>query len=229
MIEENSNIRDSVFQHIQEKILQDEWEPGDKLPPQDKLAEKLGISRSSLREALYRLSSLGLIEIKHGRGTYISSDISSSIADNLSLLMINEKDELALIEARIYLESGISALAAKRATAEEIDSLRDLVVDMEVYLKENKVEEFNQADFEFHLKIAEACKNPVLLNLVKSVRDLFQKQQEKTHLISKTMEMAYKYHKKIMQAIARRESEKASKLMIKHLKYVQDIYLEKVN
>lgn len=222
------NIRDSVVEQVRNLILEGRWKPGDKLPPQDKLAEEFGISRTSMREALYKLSSLGLIKIEHGKGTFISSRSTASMLETLSLLILNETDELNLLEARTYLEAGTSSLAAERATEEEIEELRELVQEMKIYLDRDQIDSFSDCDLKFHLKIAGIAKNAVLVKLIETIREMLQRQQREVHTIPRAVKSAYIYHEKIMQAVAVRNPTEAQRLMEEHLNYVKEVYVSEI-
>lgn len=175
---------------------------GEKLPAQDELAKELGISRTSLREALKELSYRGIIVSRHGHGTFV--------ADN----MIDEKET---VEARRLLEPGMVMLAARRLGDADIKTLQKLVEHMEPHVAAKDYEEFSELDAEFHCAIAEMCGNRALLRLFNALRDIMLHQQNIVHRLDGAIERAHSYHQEILKAIVARDSAMAEKMMRNHL------------
>jgi GntR family transcriptional repressor for pyruvate dehydrogenase complex len=178
MLKRNSLARD-VEQVLLQRIAKGVYRVGDRLPTERELAESLGVSRGSVREALSRLHSMGLTRIVRGRGGgwFVEVPDSATLSHALSLmLMVKGVTNAALVEARIILAPPIAALAAERATAEDIAELEALC---DVYEADSHSDAAHRAHVAFHVKLAEACGNPILqaamiplLDLVDTVANL---------------------------------------------------------
>ena len=144
--------------------------PGSKLPPERKLADALGVGRSTLREALKTLSVLGFLEIRPGDGTYLSSQPSNLLPEIIEWgLLLGNNQAAALIEARARMEVIIAELAAGRAGESDAAAMEAAVRKMEGAETD---QEFVDADVEFHMALAEACGNPVLTGILRNVKAL---------------------------------------------------------
>jgi GntR family transcriptional repressor for pyruvate dehydrogenase complex len=178
---------------------------GEKLPPQNILAGKLGISRTALREAFRELSYRGIIDSQHGRGTYVS--------DN----MIQEEETL---EARLILERQTVALGTERATDQEIAALAGLCDEMKTCVANRDPTGFSNLDLEFHSSIAGMTHNRALIMLIAAVSDMMLYQQNIVQAIPGAMERAYIYHLEILAAMRQRRVDIAENSMTRHLEDV---------
>jgi GntR family transcriptional repressor for pyruvate dehydrogenase complex len=162
------SVTDVAIEKIKEMIVSGELGPGDRLPREADLAQRLGLSRSSLREAVRALSLVRILDVRQGDGTYVTSLDSSLLLDALSFVVDLHQDRsvLALLEARRVLEAEAAALAAQRITAEQLVELRRLIAAMPDC---DGVEEFVANDLGFHRTIAEASGNGVIATLLDSL------------------------------------------------------------
>lgn len=180
---------------------------GEKLPAQDELAKRLGISRTSLREAIKELSYRGIIVSRHGHGTFV--------ADN----MITEKETVV---ARRLLEPGIVMMATERCTDDDIKALQKLIDRMAPYVAAKEFEKFSELDMELHFLIAEMCGNQALLRLFSSLKDIMLHQQNIVQRLAGAINRAHVYHVEIVKAIADRDGDLAHRKMSGHL---DDVYM----
>ena len=111
------SVRGQVFWQLREQILRRTWPPGSKLPSENDLSRTMGVSRVSIREGIQHLVSLGILETKHGEGTFVR-ELSGQIHFNalIPLLVLDDIDILNVLEYRQIIERGTAALAAERAT-----------------------------------------------------------------------------------------------------------------
>ena len=159
-----------VFTTLRDNILSGKLKEGDPLPPQNILAEQFGVSRTVMREAINKLSSLGLIESHQGRGTFVHSLTPSSLMEPmLTALLLDEVSIRELMETRYYLEGIIARLASKRAEPKTIDALERLIGLMEEHLRDGYLEAFAENDLTFHLTLAEASKNTILRRVLETI------------------------------------------------------------
>ncbi len=189
---------------------------GDRLPSVSELAKELNVGQSSVREALKELQLTGVVDIRHGKGIFVSEvDIGSVLKDLSHLLILKKPDILYLMEARKIVEYGTVRLAAQRASQEDLKELYQLIQRMQSELDEP--ENFIKDDLDFHLKLAEASKNPILPTFLNSIRNLFLQEQEVVVRLPSAAERASKYHMRIYEAVKDRDVEKAVRMVEEHL------------
>jgi DNA-binding FadR family transcriptional regulator len=185
-----------------------------RLPPERKLAEMLGVSRTVVREATKRLELQGLLEVRHGIGIQFVDRLHAPLSGSLALLLPKGKDRLRkLIEVRLIIEPELARLAAERATDADILLLRS---HHQRLAEAVGSEEAILADMEFHRAIARASCNEVAMLVLHSLSDLLQDSltQGYDRVTPKT---AVAQHAEILEAIAARNPEAAAKTMLKHL------------
>ena len=215
-----NSVEKSLPQKIAEDIiafiLEENLKPGDKLPNETVLYQRLNVGRSSLREAMRALASRNIVTIRQGSGTYIAS--STGVADDpLGLSFINNKKKLIhdLMEIRFLLEPSIAALAAMHADDTEIKKICKLCDDVEELLKAHK--DHSDKDIELHTAIALSSKNIVVPRLVPVIFRSIPLLIESTGntLCNETIES----HREIADAIAAHDAVRAHDAMYLHLVY----------
>jgi len=216
-------LYESVIEQIMNLIKNNKLKPGDKLPPERELAEKLSISRGSLREAFRVLESRGLIKSKPGGGRYIREIRKNGHNSTENIILSLEKSSiLELLEAREMFEVKIAKIAAQRATPEDI-KLIEMVLNKMNQEEELKDEKKTESDTEFHLAIASASHNFVFVNIIKLHLDLLRDTREKTQQIPGRREGRWREHQAILQAVKEHNSKKAGEAMLTHLKNVEEV------
>ena len=219
-------LYESVIEQIMNLIKNNKLKPGDKLPPERELAEKLSISRNSLREAFRVLESRGLIKSKPGGGRYIREIRKNGHSSTENIILSLEKSSiLELLEAREMFEVKIAKIAAQKATPEDIELIEKALnkINEEEGLKDDKKME---SDTEFHLAIASASHNFVFVNIIKLHLDLLKETREKTWKIPGRREEQQEEHQTIFQAIKEHDSKKAGEAILKHLKNVREVLVK---
>ncbi|WP_426592421.1 FadR/GntR family transcriptional regulator [Cellulomonas sp. McL0617] len=161
-------VTDVAIEKLKSMIASGELQPGQRLPREADLAADLGLSRSSLREAVRALSVLRILDVRQGDGTYVSSLSAESLVDTLTFIADFHRDTtvLELLEVRRILEPAASAKAARLADADDIEGLREILGRTTV---DSTVEDLVSADIEFHRAIARAARNSVLASLIDSM------------------------------------------------------------
>ena len=219
-------LYESVIEQIMDLIKNNELKPGEKLPPERELAEKLSISRNSLREAFRVLESRGLIKSKPGGGRFIREIWKNGHNNTENIILSLEKSSiLELLEAREIFEVEIVELAAQRATPEDIELIEKALNKMN-QKEELKDDKKMESDTEFHLAIAGASHNFVFINIMKLYLDLLKETREKTWQIPGRREKQYQEHQAIFQAIKEHNSKKAEEAMLKHLMSIRKVVVE---
>ena len=208
-------VKNQVFEQLRDRIIDRTWPPGAKIPSENALAEALGVSRVSIREALHMLVSLGLLETRQGGGTYVRK-FSGEILLNplLPMLALDTLDILHVLEYRKIVEKGIVSLVVKRAGKPEIEELEDALRAMERH--RNDARAFAQADLSFHLALAKATGNPVVIKVNAVITDILKVSMYGIVGSLGTRDGLY-YHRMILDAIKARHGPRAEFLMEEHV------------
>lgn len=222
-------VSDRVLQSLRHLIESQQMKVGDRLPAERKLCEQLGVSRSSLREAIQQLTSQGMLVSKVGAGTYLqqlpSSWSQNQIVQPLSELIDEDPAyRFDVQEARIILEGGTAWHAALRATPEDIQHIRDCYDQITHFQSLGDDEQAARADANFHLAIAEASHNLVLIQVMRGVFDLLQFNvalgRRKVYSEAHRFDQLHEQHLQVIDAIERRDPEAARKAVCGHIEFV---------
>ena len=191
--------------------------PGDKLPPERQLADLLAVSRPSLREALHILQAQGLVQIKHGQGTFVQEPI---VAQELRASMMTKTHGLnELFDAREVLEVPASKWAAEKATKEDIRLLRTTLNQIDTVTASHPID-FDQLqllDAKFHLTIVGVAGNRFINQTLNVLQDVMRMSMETTLRLPGRSEISRSEHSEILTAIENGDGELASKLTLKHI------------
>jgi GntR family transcriptional regulator, transcriptional repressor for pyruvate dehydrogenase complex len=209
--------RDAVSEAVLALIRNGELKPGTRLPSEPELIAMTGVSRSSVREAIRSLETMGLLEIRRGKGTYIREIDTGSVADAQMLLMLADRKVLEnLIEVRITLEPLMARLAAERATAEDIAALRHAIDRMHHGAAD--IEEWRPPHLAFHQALAEASHN-IILTKIWSLITMFLK--DSPLVTGVTTPSLPNIHDDLFTAIINHDVERAEHVMADHIKDMQ--------
>lgn len=208
------HVFEVVSDEIKQRIRRGEWLPGTRLPSIIKLAATLGVSTASVREALRSLQSIGLVKIEHGRGVFVTGSPSSTEL-TVHFHQISRGDIVALAEARRVLEPELAAFAAERSTDEELAEIEQLAKDMEQEATQGL--DFGEPDVQFHRRIAQSARNPILYRIMESLNDLFLESCKLTVAEPGMTARAVRYHLLIAEALRDRNAPQARLLMLAHM------------
>jgi GntR family transcriptional repressor for pyruvate dehydrogenase complex len=216
-----SRLYEQIVQQIEESILKGTLKTGDQLPAERDLAQRFGVSRTAVREAVKALREKGLVEAYSGRGTFITDGTSQAVRQSLDLMVKIGQPEGSqfLAELRSILEPEIAALAAKRAQESDVGTMREAVAVMD--RAGRNADSYIEADLDFHLALAEAAANPLILSLIDSIVGLLREQRIRIFRVEGGPERGQFHHKRILEAVEQRDAEKARAAMRAHLEQVR--------
>jgi GntR family transcriptional repressor for pyruvate dehydrogenase complex len=218
----SSRLYEQIVQQVEESIQKGDLKTGDKLPPERDLAQQFGVSRTAVREAVKALREKGFVEAYPGRGTFIMETNSHPIRLSLDRMVKAGQAEGSryLTEVREMMEPEIAALAAERAEAENLAAMRESFEVMEGAKRDPDV--FIEADLDFHLALAEAAGNPIILSLIDSIVGLLREQRMGIFQVEGGPERGQYHHKKILEAVEHRDAGGAREAMRAHMRQVRD-------
>ena len=223
------SISQQVFDQLRDLIFRGNLKPGDKLPPERELAQGMGVSRPTLREAVNRLVDRGLLEHHQGQGTFVAEPGKRKKQNPLSALMDGQEATLPeLLEVRLALETNAATLAARRATSEDIASLEKCYLDMKERVQSNRHDIGD--DVFFHMAIAYAGKNQLQTYLMKSLHDLVRQgiKQSLAGLWTRPgqVQKILGQHCEVLQAIRNHDADGAFEAMRFHITFVIEAVME---
>ena len=210
-----------VVQHVRGLIERGELRPGDRLPPERELAVQLGVSRPSVRAGLRSLSAIGILQTRHGAGTFITDGPPTLGTEPLSFLAaLHGFTQDEMYEARRALEVGVAGLAAERATDDQIATIAEEVTSLFASLDD--VQGFLRHDIRFHRAVAAASGNPILASLVEMVSTIFYEHRRKKVEEAGDLKESAQMHRAIYHAIRARDPKRARMAMNEHLLLAQE-------
>lgn len=214
-----TNISEEVFLQMKQLIIDREWKSGDKLPSEVELCKLFGVSRVTVRNALQRLAALDLIKTRPGDGAYVKMVDDTASFNRLVPIAYFEENIDIILEFRREIESGTCAIAVEKADENDIKELRTLLKQMEGL--QDDLEQLAIADLDFHYKIAQISRNPLIIKTYEIIADIYNSHMK--HMVKKMGgEYGMYYHKKIVDAIEARDAEKARDYMREHIDKNQD-------
>lgn len=196
-------------------ILNERLKPGDKLPTERELIERLSIGRSTLREAIKTLSAVGVLEVKRGSGTFVSDGNMSILVKPIAWGLLMSQDSIDhVIEARGVLEVTLAGWAAERATDTEIAEIGRILGKLEA--SQYDLEAYVESDLAFHVAIARAAHNPMFSQILTLIQEVLRIWMKVTYLQSGGAADSMSVHRKIYEAIQARDAHTARQLMEAH-------------
>jgi GntR family transcriptional regulator, transcriptional repressor for pyruvate dehydrogenase complex len=213
-----TSMVDEVFRVLHDHIVSGDLKPGDRLPTQSQLSEQLSVSRNTVREAIRKLTVMGLVDGKPGVGMTVQVSTPARYVGSLSPhLLLDQATAREFLEARLYIEKIAVRLAVLRATGDDIDILRGIIDRQKIASRDNDLDQFNDLDAEFHLKLARLGRNDVLVKFLETIRDLLHKFISEVNQMPGAVKQAISYHSEITDFIADRDAAAAERSIVEHL------------
>ncbi len=220
-----NKVYEEVAKQIEHLILQ-KLKPGDKLPAERELAEKLRVSRGSIRDAIRGLELMGLVEPRQGAGTIVREVSGKAPANPFGAALKRRKEMVSeLLDFRKMLEPPLAARAATHASPEEISEMEQILRRQEE--KQNEGSAAVAEDAEFHYNIALASGNSVVLKVIDILMDLLRDTRARSLQVGDRSQKSLDGHHRILAAIKQHDSEAAKVAMRRHIEDVEEIVLKK--
>jgi len=211
-------VSESVTEQIEKMIEVGTFLPGEKLPSVRELCEMFGVGRSAVRDAITTLKGKGAVTVKQGEGTYICKFDSGKLFNN-HLLLPSSKDISQLFQVRKLLEPGIAEIAAKNRSEKDLKLMEGLLY--------GNGDNSWEADYNFHLAIAKAAGNEILVQLLEFISASMKKTMIGFHQYIEEDRIVFeeitRQHSQIFRMIQNKESAQAKQMMEEHLEYVEDL------
>lgn len=218
------SLADDLAQRIKDLIDAEAYAPGARLPTIAAMAQRFGVGHPTLREALKKLETLGAVVVKHGSGVYVGARPNPLFVSNpVHAGVPSKKTLLDLVEARLPIEIETTALAARRATDDDLAHLAALLERAEAHLSDGDV--LNATNMSFHTAIARASGNGVLCQLLDALSNLFLDEQRAILDIFGSRQRDHAEHLGILEALRAHDEEQAVALMRAHLEGVRAVLL----
>ncbi|MCL6613679.1 MAG: FadR family transcriptional regulator, partial [Firmicutes bacterium] len=216
---DRSKVTKIVIERIKDALISGELRREDQLPPETELAQKLGVGRTSVREALKMLEAIGVVEARRGQGTFVSTGLSPNTIDPLIFaLILQGSTGPDLVELRTMFEVGYTEIAIQKATEEDLKEMEKAITALEEAAKEGRADA--DVDLAFHRAVLKATRNPFIIQIGETVLDLFKASIQKTvHLY---YDRAVADHKAIFEAIKQRDTAKAREAIYRSFEVWRD-------
>ncbi len=209
---------DAVVNYLKQQIEDGLLKPGEKLPSERLLQQKLAVSRFTLRESLARLSGLGIIKTIHGKGTIVAREVNSStLADVFIPLFANQsiKDVIDFFEARVLIESEAAVLSARRRSDEDLRRFEGILADSRKFLDDP--DRYGELDFLFHMQIAQSSGNVFIQNMVGCFNEYTKRYMQVVANAAINRNASIVAHEEIYECIKNKDTSKAGIVTRKHL------------
>jgi GntR family transcriptional repressor for pyruvate dehydrogenase complex len=208
-------IQNHIFEHLK---------PGDVLPPERELAQKLGVSRGSVRDAIRSLELIGLLEPQQGRGTVVCEPSSDTLVGPLAAVIVQKRKLVnELLDVRKIIEPPLARRAALHATAAQIAEMEQILERQSERVQRGEIS--IEEDSEFHYRIALAADNSVMLRMVDVLMDMLRETRQRSLQTQGRSQKSLSGHRRILAALKRHDPVASESAMLRHLEEIENIVL----
>lgn len=210
-----SSVGEQVFEQLKNQLLNNEWKQGEKIPSENDLADAFGVSRATVRQAIQKLTVLGLLETRLGEGSFVKEAKPGLYMNTIiPIAYLGQNSFEEVLEFRRKIEGVVAELATEKITEDDIKELEKCYRNMELYKED--LEQFSKSDFEFHLTIAEATKNSLFIEIYNIIHDILYDAMTKV-VIKRGNSAGLCYHKLLLEAMKKGDSKEVRMLMDEHM------------
>jgi len=206
-LKDETTLARKIFAEIESDLINGVLKPGQRLPPQDEMAENFGVSRTTLREAFKMLVALGILQVHHGKGTFIAENYTSNFIDSLIFgLIIENKTIRELVELRQMIEIGVLEIVIDKVTEHDIEQMEIALNTLQKCREQNdeNLDVLLRLDLNFHYAFARATHNPSVEKLACTVLDVFAAFIKKSIAVERAP-----LHKNLVEMLKKRNLEGA--------------------
>lgn len=224
-----SKIPDMVYKQLVSLITKGHLKPGEKLPSERAMAQELGVSRQSIREAIYRATTAGLMEVRQGEGAFIISSFKGNLRQPLSILLEEEAEKVfEFLEIRKLIEGWCAERACHAATPADLKKMQNILKKMEKVKPAQSA--WEKADLDFHSSIAVSTHNVLAMHVMEGLKDSFHTyfRVKKYSTKPERKDALLGQHRAILEAIREKEPKRARKKIMEHLDYVEKMITEDI-
>ena len=217
-----SKISDEVYKQLVSLISSGQFKPNEKLPSEREMASDLGISRQSIREALYRAEVMGLIEVRQGEGSFVLSSVRESLKPPLLVLLEEEAGRIfEFLEVRKLIEGWCAQKAATEATAEDLERMAGILEGMATSTPGDR--KWEEVDVEFHLSVAAGTHNIIAIHIMEALKESFGSffRFRKVLTRPEKKDLLLRHHHEIYRAIIQGNPSLAKRKIVDHLDYIE--------
>ena len=222
-----SKIPDMVYKQLVTLITRGHLKPGEKLPSERAMALEMGVSRQSIREAIYRATTAGLMEVRPGEGAFIISSFKGNLRQPLSIMLTEQAEKVfEFLEIRKLIEGWCAERASEAATPADLKKMQGILKKMEKVKPPESA--WERADLDFHASVAAATHNVIAMHVMEELKDSFHAyfRVKKFSTKPERKEVLLRQHKDIFEAIKQKNPEEARKKIMEHLDYVVQMITE---
>lgn len=215
----SSTIADKVYEKLLRQIISGRFKPGERITPENELCEEFNVSRNTLRSALNKLNTLGILETRRGDGTYVKKfGMQMYLNTFIPAMLINEDSLMELIQLRKAIEVAAARLAAERATPEDIEMLEQ-AYHITTESGEN-MKMYAETTVDFHYKISLVSKNQLFSTMMELIKYILTSRMENFLIYSRNDRHSNYYHFMIMETIKNHKPDDAAYMMEQHMNFL---------
>lgn len=221
---ESVRLSDAAVDQILQAIANGQLKVGDKIPSERELMRQLNVGRASVREALRKLETMGVVDVRPGQGSVIVNTLTHAPASQLwkTWVSAHREEVFQLLEVREALETKAAALAARHASAEDIEALRSAVDQQQATIPDGNAASRAEADIAFHTALARASRNQFLLALAESLMYALHESRVSTYAHTGRAQLSLVEHTAIVDAVADGNVERAMRATAAHIASTRD-------
>jgi GntR family transcriptional repressor for pyruvate dehydrogenase complex len=217
-------VPDGIYKQLISLIASGRLKPGERLPSERAMASDLAVSRQSLREAIHRAETEGLIEVRQGGGTFVISSVRENLKPALSIMLEEQAEKIfEFLEMRKLIEGWCAEEASLAAKASDLKKMQGLLKRMETLVPGDP--RWEKTDLDFHSSIAAASHNTVAVHIMEGLKDTFNQyfKAKKFTMKVERKELLLEQHQSIFEAIKQKKPGEARERVRAHLQYIEEV------
>ena len=222
-----TKIPDEVYKQIVTLISSGEIKPSEKLPSERDISAELGVSRQSVREALYRAETMGFIEVKQGEGSFVRSSISNKLKAPLEVILGEQAERVfEFLEIRKLFEGWCAEKAAMVANSDDLKQIKDILDRMKELKTTDK--QWEETDLKFHFAVVSAAHHVIAIHIMEALKVNFTTFFDFRQILEKIdkKELLWQHHYEIYDAIKQGKARIARQKLIDHLDFIEETIRE---